>query len=102
LPDAIPLRPAAEPAPPAAGTQVAPLLVAARQAAALCGVSVATWHRMNAARRCPAPLRLAAACVRWRAAELENWILAGCPSREMWEATENAAHANGRPRKVGR
>jgi predicted DNA-binding transcriptional regulator AlpA len=71
-------------APPAAGIQ--PLLLAAPQAAALCGVSEATWHRMNAAGRCPAPLRLSRGCVRWRAEELRAWVQAGTPRRKEWEA----------------
>jgi predicted DNA-binding transcriptional regulator AlpA len=63
-----------------------PLLLAAPQAAALCGVSEATWHRMNASGRCPAPLRLSRGCVRWRAEELRAWIQAGAPRRKGWEA----------------
>jgi prophage regulatory protein len=75
------------------------LLLAARQAAALCGVSLATWWRMDAAGRCPAPIRLSPGCVRWRRDELESWIQSGCPSRREWEARRNA---NGRPRQAGR
>jgi predicted DNA-binding transcriptional regulator AlpA len=73
------------------------LLLAARQAAALCGVSLATWHRMASAGRCPAPLRLSTGCVRWRRDELEGWVAAGCPNRQTWEALRAAQH-NGRPR----
>jgi predicted DNA-binding transcriptional regulator AlpA len=65
---------------------VEPLLLSARQAAALCAVSLASWHRMNAAGRCPAPLRLSPGCVRWRAEELRDWIAAGCPARAQWQA----------------
>jgi predicted DNA-binding transcriptional regulator AlpA len=66
------------------------LLLTARQAAALCGVSAATWHRMVASGRCPAPVRLSAGCVRWRRGELEDWIAAGCPDRRTWEALQTA------------
>jgi predicted DNA-binding transcriptional regulator AlpA len=78
------------------------LLLTARQAAALCGVSLATWHRMASAGRCPAPLRLSAGCVRWRRDDLEGWVFAGCPSRTAWEAMRGAARANGRPAGAGR
>jgi predicted DNA-binding transcriptional regulator AlpA len=70
------------------------LLLTARQAAALCGVSPATWHRMNGSGRCPAALRLSAGCVRWRAEELRDWIGCGCPSRREWVA--RTAQRNGR------
>jgi predicted DNA-binding transcriptional regulator AlpA len=76
---------------------VEPLLVSARRAAALCGVSVATWHRWNAAGRCPAPLRVTPGSVRWRAEELREWIAAGCVPRREWDALRSAQR-NGRPR----
>jgi predicted DNA-binding transcriptional regulator AlpA len=69
--------------PPAAAE---PLLLDARQAAALCGVSPATWYRMAAAGCCPAPLRLSRGCVRWRSEELRRWVEAGCPDRRTWNA----------------
>jgi predicted DNA-binding transcriptional regulator AlpA len=67
------------------GAALAPLLLAARQAATLCGVSVATWQRMASAGRCPAPLRLSPGCVRWRREDLVEWVRSGCPSRREWE-----------------
>jgi prophage regulatory protein len=75
------------PAPP-------PLLVRAPAAARLCGVSRATWHRLAAASRTPAPLRLGGA-VLWRVAELVAWTEAGCPDRRTWLALR-AAQASGR------
>jgi predicted DNA-binding transcriptional regulator AlpA len=87
----------AEPAAPAAPPLVPPsLLLRARQAAALCDVSLATWHRWQAAARCPAPVRIGAT-VRWRADELADWIAAGCPCRKEWDARRAAGNANGRP-----
>jgi predicted DNA-binding transcriptional regulator AlpA len=83
-------------------TAVEPLLLNADQAAALCGVSSATWYRMSSAGRCPAPLRLSAGCVRWRVEELRDWIAVGCPSRREWEARRAAANGNVRPRQAGR
>jgi predicted DNA-binding transcriptional regulator AlpA len=72
---------AGRPASPA----VEPALLAARQAAALYAVSLATWHRWVSAGRVPAPVRIGAT-VRWRAEELRAHIAAGCPDRRAWEA----------------
>lgn len=65
---------------------LAPLLVDARNAAKLAGISSATWHRMVAAGRTPAPVRPSRGCVRWRVTDLEQWIAAGCPKRSEFEA----------------
>lgn len=81
LTSAVPATPAPSPSPPSSS-----LLLPARQAAQLCGVSVATWHRMVAAGRTPAPIRLSAGCVRWRRDELADWVAAGCPGRRAWNA----------------
>jgi predicted DNA-binding transcriptional regulator AlpA len=88
---------AAEPAPrpPAAEAALPLLLVGARDAARLCGVSPATWHRLRAAGRIgPAEVRLGGR-VLWRTAELAAWTEAGCPDRREWQA-RRAAHENGR------
>ena len=60
------------------------LLLDAAQAAALCSLSKATWHRLDALGRIPAPITL---CRRklWSRAELNAWVLAGCPIRPKWE-----------------
>jgi predicted DNA-binding transcriptional regulator AlpA len=65
------------------------LLLGARQAAPLCGVSVPTWWRLNSAGKTPAAVKLGHRTL-WRADELRAWVEAGCPSREEWEA-----HGNG-------
>jgi prophage regulatory protein len=83
LADAAPPPPAPSPPPP-------PLLVTAREAAQLCGVSPATWHRMVAAGRTPAPVRISRRCVRWRSSELADWVQAGCPDRRSWLARQAA------------
>lgn len=93
--DTAPAQPAEAARPMSSAAAVEPVLLAARQAAALCGVSVATWHRMTAAGRCPAPLRLSPGCVRWRRPELLEWVEAGCPGRREWEA-RRAAQVSGR------
>lgn len=71
---------------PAEAPTLAPLLVSADDAAALIGVSPATWHRLVARGATPAPVRLSAGCVRWRVSDLRSWIDAGCPRRAEWEA----------------
>jgi predicted DNA-binding transcriptional regulator AlpA len=95
---------AADPAPPAAAatpsTPLVPraLLLRAREAAAACAVSLATWWRWDAAGRCPSAVRIGGT-VRWRAEDLRDWIACGCPGRKEWETRRNA---NGRPRQAGR
>jgi len=87
---------AAAPSPePTRGPAPEPLLLRARDAAALCRVSLATWWRWDALARMPAPVRFGKT-VRWRRPELESWISRGCPDRRTWEAM--TAQASGRPR----
>jgi prophage regulatory protein len=62
-----------------------PLLIADTAAAALCGVSRATWHRLRAAGKLPPAVRLGRAC-RWRRDELLVWIDEGCPDARAWAA----------------
>jgi excisionase family DNA binding protein len=92
------IHPAADPAPPAAAVPPAPvpLLLRAREAAAACAVSLATWRRWGAAGRCPAPVRNGST-VRWRREELREWVEAGMPGRKEW-AARRGVNANGRPR----
>lgn len=66
-------------------TDTEPLLICDREAAALCGLSRATWHRLRAAGRLPPAVRLGRA-VRWRRLEIERWIAASCPDARTWAA----------------
>lgn len=63
-----------------------PVLIDARRAAELIHVSPATWFRMVAAGRTPAPIHLSPGCVRYRLSDLTRWIEAGCPRRSEFEA----------------
>lgn len=76
--------------PPAIGDA---LLVPATVAAALIGVSPATWWRMVSAASVPAPVKLGGGTMtRWRVEELRLWVRLGCPSRaqfEMQQANES-------------
>jgi predicted DNA-binding transcriptional regulator AlpA len=65
------------------GDQRQPLLVAAKDACQLAGVSPATWWRLRAADKIPAPVRLGGR-VLWRVEELKAWIAAGCPAGQTW------------------
>lgn len=60
------------------------LLLNDLEAAALVGVSRATWHRLRAAGKLPRAVRLGR-CVRWSRSELVSWISAGCPSQEIFD-----------------
>ena len=62
----------------------AALTLNAKQAAAMLNVSVRQLWRLNSTGRLPRPIRLGH-CVRWRKAELEAFVEAGCPTRERWE-----------------
>jgi prophage regulatory protein len=62
-----------------------PLLVTAKQAAALCGKSLRTWRAWDAAGWIPRPVRVGRSTL-WRTAELRAWISAGCPRRSEWES----------------
>ena len=57
------------------------------RAAAYCDVSASKWARMNAAALIPRPVRIHGT-VLWIRAELDQWLAAGMPPREEWEATQ--------------
>jgi predicted DNA-binding transcriptional regulator AlpA len=61
------------------------LLIPETAAAAMVGVSPATWRRLHSANKTPGAVRLGRA-VRWRRAEIVAWIEAGCPDRGTWDA----------------
>jgi predicted DNA-binding transcriptional regulator AlpA len=63
------------------------LLISDITAAALAGVSRATWRRLFAAGKTPAAVRLGRRRL-WDVAELRNWIQAKCPDRRTWEALQ--------------
>jgi predicted DNA-binding transcriptional regulator AlpA len=73
---------------------VEPLLLAAAEAARLCGVSEASWYRLKAAGKLPAPVKLGGR-VLWRREELCRWCAAGCPDLRTWQAMENASGRRG-------
>jgi len=64
-----------------------PLLVTAKQAAAMCGKSLRTWRTWDSAGWIPQPVRIGRSTL-WRIDELREWVEAGCPRREEWEAQQ--------------
>jgi predicted DNA-binding transcriptional regulator AlpA len=65
------------------------MLIPDRVAAALAGVSRATWQRLRVAGKLPPSVRLGRK-VLWRRAEIESWINAGCPDARSWAAMQTA------------
>jgi predicted DNA-binding transcriptional regulator AlpA len=60
------------------------LLLAARDAARLCGVSERTWRTWDAGGRVPRAVEIGRSKF-WRRRELEEWIGQGCPDRHAWQ-----------------
>ncbi len=73
----------------------AALLVGHNDSAAMCGVSVASWHRLLAAGKIgPLPIRLGGR-VLFSTSELSAWVEMGCPDRAEWQVRRQADR--GRP-----
>lgn len=66
---------------------VSPALLNKQQVCRLLGdISISTFERIhNTGRLGPRPVRFGKRLVRWRRDELEAWIKAGLPWREVWE-----------------
>lgn len=64
---------------------IEPALLSAEDAARLSGVGKSTWWTYHTSGLCPTPVRLGGRTL-WRAAELRDWIAAGCPPRVKWQA----------------
>lgn len=62
-----------------------PLLVTGGLLALLLGVSKRHIERLDVSGKLPDAVRLGRS-KRWRRAEIEAWLLAGCPDRAHWEA----------------
>jgi predicted DNA-binding transcriptional regulator AlpA len=58
------------------------VLIDARELAAMLSVSVPTVWRMRESGRLPEPLRLTAQTIRWRRADIDSWLTAGCPDAQ--------------------
>ena len=73
-------------------TAVPPLLVGREDAAAAVGLSVATWDRLVAAGKTPAPVSLGGR-VLFRVADLERWVGLGCPDRRAFDVLKSPTTA---------
>jgi predicted DNA-binding transcriptional regulator AlpA len=65
---------------------IEPLLVNAATAAKLLSVSRSKFYSMHSAGLVPMPITLGQGSIRWSVDELREFVKAGCPSRERWEA----------------
>ena len=74
---------------PPADSAGPPLVVDARRLAAMLCAGVRTVRTWDAAGKLPAPVRIGGRVV-WSVAEVHDWIAAGAPSREQWEARKAA------------
>ena len=63
------------------------ILLNAKAASAYCKRSVATWWRLHASAKIPAPIKIGGATF-WNRQELTTWIESGCPERQVWEASK--------------
>ena len=81
-----------------AAAPAAALLIPDTEAARLCGIARATWHRLRAAGKIgPQPIRLGRA-VRYSRETVQRWAAAGCPDALTWAAME--AMRDRRPARV--
>lgn len=66
--------------------QAEPLLVSAKDAARLCGISERLWRSWNSSGKCPKATLDGTGVKRWRFDEIRDWVQANCPSRARWDA----------------
>jgi predicted DNA-binding transcriptional regulator AlpA len=90
----VPTLLAASHPPDTVASHIEPALLRARDAARLCGISLASWWRWDAAGRIPRGVKIGGARL-WSRSELLAWIDTGCPDRAEWQARQ-AAKGDGR------
>jgi predicted DNA-binding transcriptional regulator AlpA len=61
------------------------ILLDTKVTARLLDISPATLDRLRAVGGIPEPVRVGGRIIRWRLAELLEWIEAGCPPRKFWD-----------------
>ena len=67
-----------------------PVLISAKELAAMLGCSEAHVWRLHSCAGLPMPLKMGRLS-RWRVAEVREWLEAGAPPRERWAAMKRAA-----------
>ncbi len=60
------------------------VLLSAKEAWTLCGLSKSSWYKNLALGLIPRPVKIGGA-LRWRREELLHWIDTGCPARTVWD-----------------
>lgn len=71
-------------------TSSASLLIDARDAARLLGISRSSFWSLLAAGRVPPPVFRAGRVVRWNRQEIESWVSSGCPVVDRWREEKGA------------
>lgn len=66
---------------------VEPLLLRAKEAAHLCGLSVSTWYEFRSAGRIPPSIKIGKARL-WRLDVLRRWVELDCPNLDKFMAME--------------
>lgn len=76
-----------------------PLLLTIHDLARMLSVSERELWRMRSSGKLPAPIELGPKLIRWGRAEVQDWIVAGCPDRRTWDLVKaNARSRGGRSR----
>ena len=75
---------------PATLTDELPLVVDARRLAKLLGAGLRSVRSWDAAGKLPAPIHIGGKVV-WRLDEIRDWLAAGAPRRDEWQARRAAA-----------
>jgi predicted DNA-binding transcriptional regulator AlpA len=75
---------------PLAAAVVAPLLADGRALGHLLCLGLRTVRAMDSAGKLPRPIRLGARTL-WSISEIQDWIEAGAPDRQSWEARKAAS-----------
>ena len=70
------------------------LLIDIRQLAQMLNRSVGSLERDQTFGRLPKPVRIGGSR-QWRRAEIEAWVLAGCPHQAAWEAATDKSSGEG-------
>lgn len=63
-------------------------LLRIKDVAEILNIGVRTAWRKDSAGTLPAPVKVGLRAKRWRRGELFEWIDAGCPNRQQWEASK--------------
>jgi predicted DNA-binding transcriptional regulator AlpA len=98
------LEPSAVSPPPDVSWPGASSLLTAAEAAAIFRKSARSWRNWDATGQIPRPIRIGRSTF-WRAEEIDAWIAAGCPDREVWEDRNRDCHTSAlleKPRRTAR